>query len=337
MRTTIFSSFISILRKQRVALQSIVATIPFIVYFSDEFCSITRMRGSSMEPTIQDGDIVLIRKRDAGKVLLNTLYSIGYLNSSPSSSKSSSDTSNNRINVDNAGNTERTFTNQPHNYDDDRLQALRYRLENSNDSTNSNSNNTFYWFISPSYMSPLTLPGHVVVYHDPFQFQKSMVERVIGVGGQRISTRPNKAKTNKASIVLPNDLVFENTNQVEGNNESTNNDNALPTSSTSEYPSLLQHLRRKQQQQKETDEFYDLRLPPHYFYTEKDNSATFTNDSSFSRKNQQVSQNVMIGIAEYIIWPPSRFQRIVRQPVYEAICNDKNIHSISRPRAIWDK
>ena len=333
MRTAIFSSLISALRKQRVAVQSIVATIPFIIYFSDEFYSITCVRGSSMESTIQDGDIVLIRKRDAGKFVLNILHSIGYLKPSSSISKSS-DTSRKRVYIDDARTAETTFTNQLHNnFEDDRIQALRYQLNSSNESTNSNANNTSYWFISPSYMSPLILPGHVVVYKNPFQFRKYIVERVIGVGGQRIATRPNKAKIDDMAIVLPDDLLFIKINQVQENNESTNNEVDVSTTSTSDYPSLLQHLRRKQQERKESDEYYDLRLPPHYFYT-----APITDDSrNFLRKNQPVSQNLIIGIAEYIIWPPSRFQRIVRQPVYEAIHNNKNIHSISRPRAIWDK
>ena len=323
-----FSSFICQLQKQRVAIQSIVATIPFVIYFSDEFYSITYVRGPCMEPTIQDGDFVLIRKRDAGKVLLNILNSISYFIASSSTSKSS-DTSYNRIKVDDA---EAKLTKHLHNFDDDRIQALRYQLESSNDG---NTNNTYYWFISPSYMSPLILPGHVVVYQNPDQFQKSSVKRVIGVGGQRIATRPNKAKADEATIELPDDVYLENKNQVEGNDTSTNNANI--TSTTSDYPSLLQHLRQKQQQKKEMDEYYDLRLPPHFIYTENDNRSLSPDDSSNVRNNQPVSQNLMIGIAEYVIWPPSRFQRIIRQPVYETISNHKDIHRISRPRAIWDK
>ncbi len=331
MRTTI-SSFLSNIQNQRIALQSFVATIPFLIYFRDEFYNITYIRGSSMAPTISHGDIVLVRKRDAGNVLLNILHSIGYLKH-PSDLPLSSENSRNRLTIDDDDDEKRetTSTSQKSIYDDDRLQALRYQLGN-----NASANDTNYWLISPSHLSPLILPGHVVVYQNPHRFPEVIMKRVIGVGGQRIATG-TKARSNAAKIQLPNDIILENTQQVEERNMSdfttTNDDD--DDDDTESLPSLLQHLRRRQQQKRESDEYYDLRLPPHFIYTESDNHTT--DDSSVGGgRNPPVSQNLMLGIAEYIIWPPSRFQRIERQPAYETIGNHKNIHSLSRPRAIWE-
>jgi signal peptidase I len=346
-RTTMLSKFISNLRKQRLAAQSIVATIPFLIYFCDEYYSITYIRDTSMEPTIHHGDIVLIRKRDAGSVLLNLLYSIGYLKSSSPSPSSSTpislDKSSNRAEVEEEEKiyTTRTSTKQKFDIDDDRIQALRYRIENINDNFSSNTNN-HYWLISPSYLSPLILPGHVVLYQNPFRFQESVVKRVIGVGGQRIATLTTKAATDATTIQLPHDVI-RNVPFVEGKNASirtqTNKEHTVASSSSSDYPSLLQHLRRKHQEKKEMDAYYDVRLPPHTIYVESDNRASFVSTDDVSNcleRTQPISQNLMIGIAEYIIWPPSRFQRIIRKPVYETINIHNNTYNISRPRAIWD-
>ena len=325
---TAISSFLSNIQKQRTALQSFVATIPFLIYFRDEFYNITYVRGSSMAPTISKGDIVLVRKRDAGSFLLNILHSIGFIKH-PSDMPFASENSGNRVTIDNDEKSQTTSTSQKSIYDDDRIQALRYQLGNTD-----TVNDTNFWLISPSHLSPLILPGHVVVYQNPSRFPEVTVKRAIGVGGQRIATG-TKVRTNAVSLRLPNDILMENTQHVEERNMSevtTTNDNDDDTESL---PSLLQHLRRRQQQKRESDEYYDLRLPPHFIYTENDNHTT--DDSSIGGgKNPPVSQNLMLGIAEYIIWPPSRFQRIERQPAYETIKDHKNIHSLSRPRAIWD-
>ena len=334
------SSFVSNLRKQTLAIQSIVATIPLVIYFRDEFYSITHVKGTSMEPTIRHGDMLLVRKRDAGSVVLNILYSIGYLKSSSSSSSASvsSGNTNNRAEVKEEDKSSTRSTRLPSGYDDDRIQALRYRLENTNDSTSSTSN-AQYWLISPSYLRPLILPGHVVVYQNPYRFQESVVNRVVGVGGQRIATRTTKKSS---TLQLTNDIV-SNLPVVKGENTSlrtppiNENDTVATSPTTSDNPSLLQHLRHKQQLRKEMDEYYDVRLSPHYLHTEGDNDTSLSgDDDSYLEQKQPISQNLMIGIAEYIIWPPSRFQRIVRQPVYETINNHNHNYSISRPRAIWD-
>ena len=109
---TAISSFLSNIQKQRTALQIFVATIPFLIYFRDEFYNITYVRGSSMAPTISKGDIVLVRKRDAGSFLLNILHSIGFIKH-PSDMPFASENSGNRVTIDNDEKTTMPTSDNP--------------------------------------------------------------------------------------------------------------------------------------------------------------------------------------------------------------------------------
>lgn len=48
----------------RTVLTSVVSSIPVAIFVRDRFYSVARVQGSSMEPTLQANDVVLIRKRD---------------------------------------------------------------------------------------------------------------------------------------------------------------------------------------------------------------------------------------------------------------------------------
>ena len=63
-------------------------------------------------------------------------------------------------------------------------------------------------------------------------------------------------------------------------------------------------------------------LPPYTLYVEGDNKA----NSRDGRHYGLVSKNLMVGIAEYVVWPPSRWQRIRR-----IVQKDEN----GKPRAFW--
>ena len=45
-------------------LTSMVLTVPPIIYFKDNFYSLYRVEGTSMEPTLYHGDVLLVRKSD---------------------------------------------------------------------------------------------------------------------------------------------------------------------------------------------------------------------------------------------------------------------------------
>lgn len=93
-----------------------------------------------------------------------------------------------------------------------------------------------------------------------------------------------------------------------------------------------QWLRHEQQRSSRPDErfettryYYDYRLealPGHTIFVEGDNAT----NSIDSRSTGPISKNLVVGVAEYIVWPPTRWGRIRRQPVSDAD---------GKPRALW--
>jgi signal peptidase I len=50
----------------RVSWPTVVASLPLVLWGRDNFYSLVRVQGASMEPTLQQGDVVLVRKADKG-------------------------------------------------------------------------------------------------------------------------------------------------------------------------------------------------------------------------------------------------------------------------------
>lgn len=50
----------------RLSAPTIAASIPFLLWARDNIAGLVRVQGPSMEPTLLEGDIVLVRKADAG-------------------------------------------------------------------------------------------------------------------------------------------------------------------------------------------------------------------------------------------------------------------------------
>jgi signal peptidase I len=278
--------------RQQILLRTALATVPFLIYVRDNYFSLTYVRGTSMEPTIQDGDIVLIRKRDAGRLLLRILNMTPWwslkdnphrTSVNPNSSASDRGNSTQQQNTSSIGSME----------NDDRTMAMWHRMGDDDS----------YLLLSPSHCAPLILPGHIIVYRNPYHFQEAIVKRAIGVGGQRILTRSLQQP------VIHND---SNTN-VSRDNQYDNSD----------YSYLLREIHEQQRYRN------DLIVPPHFVYTEGDNATTSIHDSR-SMGGKPISQNLVIGVAEYIVWPPKRWQRLHRQP--SQVNSNQN-----RARAIWDK
>jgi len=63
-------------------------------------------------------------------------------------------------------------------------------------------------------------------------------------------------------------------------------------------------------------------VPPYSLFVQGDNEA----NSRDSRQLGPISKNLMVGIAEYVVWPPTRWQRLRRKPILDE--HDK-------PLAVW--
>jgi signal peptidase I len=215
---------------------TVPASIPAIICFRDCFFALSRVHGSSMEPALKDGDILLVRKCDAGSITSLLL----------------------------------TDDNGPVN--DDRECAVRYeRLQQGLQSGTTGGGG---WLAS---RPPLALPGQVLVYQNPLSVAKEyFIKRVAAVGGQWLRH---------------------------------------------EY----RHNARPDEQFETTRYNYDYRLealPPHTVYVEGDNHQ----NSVDSRSTGPISKNLVVGVAEYVVWPPTRWRRIQREPPVDAD---------GKPRAIW--
>ena len=60
----------------RLSAASVAASLPLLVWFRDNVASLYRVSGTSMAPTLQDGDVVLVRRSDPGLLLEPLLANI---------------------------------------------------------------------------------------------------------------------------------------------------------------------------------------------------------------------------------------------------------------------
>ena len=210
------------------------ASLPLFLWARDSLFGVCRVQGTSMEPTLHDGDIVVVRKCDAG-VLIESFARL-WISSNNNKGTAAIET--------------------------DRARLRRY--EQLQQGPQHQPMGRFY------QCPPTALSGHVVVFSSPTEFPSSLsIKRVIGVGGQWMRVDQKQS-------------------------------GSIGSSSS----------RRLQS------------LPSHSLYVQGDNVA----NSQDSRKYGAVSKNLLVGIAEYVVWPPSRWQRIQR-----IVPED----SKGKPRAFW--
>jgi signal peptidase I len=214
-----------------------LAGLPLVVWFRDSIFSLARIHGTSMEPCLQDGDVILIRKSDRG-VFLNSLASL--IRGSSPVSASSAETA------------------------EEKAKLLRSEV---------NRGLLHYAPIAKFYeCPPAAITGHVVVYKSPLAaFPNQLcVKRVIGLGGQylRRSASPMSSRQHPMARIIS--------------------------------------------------------VPDYSLYVEGDNKANSVD--SRNSVHGAVSKNLLVGVAEYVLWPPSRWQRIQREPAMDAK---------GKPRAYW--
>jgi signal peptidase I len=243
------------------------ATLPAVLYVRDCYAGLTRVQGSSMEPTLRHGDVVLVRKADAGALLQAWN---GFMSSISSSGARNGDAGLIKVNTDDAHDDE----------DDEEDRALAIRFQKLQ---GIQSHGNMGWLCTSR--PPLVLPGHVLIYQNPTTLQKEYhIKRVVGVGGQwvRLMEPPSQSSPRYETGMERDGTVATRT-------------------------------------------YYDRRLialPSHFVYVEGDNAS----NSVDSRTTGPISYNLVVGVAEYVIWPPSRWQRIQRRTVRDVD---------GSPRAIW--
>jgi signal peptidase I len=137
-------------------------SLPVVIYVNDCWFTLATVRGTSMEPTLQSGDVVLVRKADFFPFF--------------SAYRSS------RIRV-------RDLTNEDEVKQNKSVQMLQEvsDLQHSLQVERSLGKAPIHeltWKRSP----PMVLPGDVVVYQNKHTFQplQMHIHRVVGVGGQQV-------------------------------------------------------------------------------------------------------------------------------------------------------
>ncbi|KAL7497557.1 hypothetical protein ACHAWT_006099 [Skeletonema menzelii] len=220
----------------RRCLTSIALILPPAKFISDTFYSLYRVQGSSMEPSLQDGDILLVRKADI----------LPYLDWKRWTSSS-------------ASSYEEEEANQT---------ALRVIAHDAQSGRPIGENNVGYTYLHPPTIHQL---GAVVVYRAPdaekYPSSEYRVKRVVGLGGQIVRPRENWHRIER----IPSFSIW-----MEGDN---NNDEGSIEDESEKDTSTVK-------------------------------SSTTSNNyckSIDSRTYGPVCKNLVEGVAERIIWPPSRW------------------------------
>jgi signal peptidase I len=138
-----------------------LASLPLVVWFRESMFSLARIHGTSMEPSLHDGDLILVRKSDRG-VFAESLVRLiqGEAGSSVSAEQAKAE----------------------------RAKLLRSEV---------NRGLLQYAPIAKFYeRPPAALTGHVVVYKSPLAaFPNQLaVKRVIGLGGQYVRRSANNVR-----------------------------------------------------------------------------------------------------------------------------------------------
>ena len=141
----------------RRMLATTASSLPVLVLLRDQWLGVSRVHGSSMEPLLKDGDVLLVRKADAGSLLRGLLS--GLLRGDDSDSNSDY-------------------------HEEERQRVVRYELLQGG----LTQHHTGLLYCRP----PTVVAGDLVVYQNPGQMARRefLVKRAIGVGGQWIRLLP---------------------------------------------------------------------------------------------------------------------------------------------------
>lgn len=225
----------------RLSVPTLAASLPLIIWARDNICGLVRVQGPSMEPTLQQGDVVLVRKADAG-VLPRLVRSI--------------------------------FVGD--NDDSDRMDDPLIKKRQMAVVGGSHHNG----LVEPNNFArlydrpPMLQRGQVVVIKsvDTAFPEEWNIKRVWGTPGTWVQIENGRRTDPFAS------------------DEDDDNNNGTTRKKRKVY-------RRLQG------------VPPHTLYIGGDNEDC----SRDSRNYGTVSQNLIVGVAEYVVWPPWRVRKIATQ------------------------
>mmetsp|Transcript_3754 Transcript_3754/g.8279 ORF Transcript_3754/g.8279 Transcript_3754/m.8279 type:complete len:243 (-) Transcript_3754:340-1068(-) len=212
---------------------AIAATLPTALYVRDNLFSLYRVQGSSMEPNLTDGDVLLVRKADFYPRRQWEQWS------SPATSY------------------EEEVANQ---------NAIRVMANDANSGRPIGDELVGNTFLHPPMIHQL---GSVVVFRAPdarrYPSSEYRVKRVIGLGGQIVRASDS---IHRVERVPPFALWVEGDNH--GVDATTANDTAKSTGGGND-------------------------------------AQTTTYKSIDSRSYGPISKNLLIGVAELVVWPPTRW------------------------------
>lgn len=229
----------------RLSAPTLVASVPLMIWARDNLIGLVRVQGPSMEPTLQQGDVLMVRKADAGVLprLVCSLFVGEDENDTQGDSSSSSGRSSHMLNpppaaIGSHGSGEPLFARL---YD----------------------------------RPPRVRTGQVVVLKsvDTAFPEEWHIKRVWGTAGSWVQIENGKIQRGYPT------------------SSSSSSSSSSGDSSSSRNRRVYRRLQG---------------IPPHALYVGGDNEDC----SRDSRHYGPVSQNLLVGVAEYVVWPPWRMQKI---------------------------
>ena len=329
-------------------IKTALVSLPVAIWMNDTFLKLCKVKGRSMEPTLYDGDIVVIRSADG----FWQRWTKKQNDITPSSKMINGE--------DGFGDGDDDFDNDDGDGDgDDRRWSYERRrvLEYEGEHCNVNP--------IPDLIlrcPPIPVTGDIVVFQDPttyFPNNSWNIKRVIGLGGQM--------------VLVPFDDYYKNDDRDRDSDHRRNNDNI--DSDTHNNNNKNDNDNSSHRRFHSLDEYRTgmriatTSVPPYSLWVEGDNKNnsydsrtrrrrsrrnidyTSTVDVASSGGHGPVSKKLLIGIAEYRIWPPWRIGKLpkhspswktTRQQPYEgngdssrSSTNHVRYEHPQRPRAYW--